>query len=611
MIPPRCMSNSSPLTRSRAPEKYAQPDTLSNTHYIGGSPVRNDTSAADTIRAAHRNSDFDSVSKRRNRADSPRRLEPSKKQRDVSPSSEDASDRDNRTQRARAEAHAEGGQTDTLLDKNAFSLENDPYAVDPELTVHLVEMYFAHVDNIVLPRLHILQWLKTSPNKCTNEKAILYAMLATGSVFAGPSYEKVGKECSRIANTPMTHQTGTIRVSSIIRKLLQACYHYTQDDHENSAECVGSAARKVATMHLNTEDGCLEDASSEGQRFEFGMSATQLTECKRRLFWSVFKCDRLSRETACMLRSEDVFLRLPCSDKTYESGAPSNAPFFANDIAESSGAQTGSSSDASPMAWLLPVLAVYGDVGDFMFRASHRSDATYRDAYEAFYTSTHKRLQEWLENLPDTFEYKLGNLERSLREGYGDTFILAHLLYHFTLAKLNRYVRHRLIPDSVVRNIRAANKHGHQILRIVNALQDTIATSPAIADADTPYACSNPFVGHVVLAAIDIVSAGGLDSDLRATQNEIYGALAYLRTLERYWLPIHGVLRDCETRYYQVENVVKSPRNARSGCWLGRKWGIKSPLVSMGEARDDCIYGLGEQEADEAEQRYYDAFIEA
>jgi len=489
------------------------------------------------------------------------------------------------------------------------TLEDDPFLTHRDLTLHLLDLYFAHFNNAtycLYPRHHFLEWLETSRDKCQNERMVLYAMLAMGSVYADESVAGFGKQCARTAMDAQYSQVGRMNMCMVQSKILLGLYSFARGDYTAAWEISGSAIRAATYLRLHTEGGCLDSSASAGlPRFEFSLSGTQLAECKRRTFWSVFFMDRLSQAPMIVLKPEDVFVRLPCTEEMYERSIPSEAPFLNNNIIDPVKALLTPASPLAPMAWHALVAAVWGDVLDFIARAPHRAELSYRESYEAFYVDISNRLHGWLTRLPDHLQYTETNLARAIQHGYAGTYVSMHALYHLSSMKLNRCLRHAWAPDAIKRNIRAAHEHGHHMLQIMRGLQvarrDIVPPGISGQKGDD-YTFSTPFVGYATLAAVDIVSAGAPDSQLATTLDEIRSGLSGLQELSRFWNAAKNQFRACETRFYQIQNILTNPARARSGAWLGREWGLEKSLDSECGTEDDCIYGLGDNTG------YFDAF---
>ena len=564
---------------------------------------------------SNRDTEPDPLNKRRTREDTSPPNVPNKKHRSASP-----------IYAAVDTAHAPEDTTQTVCAapialpspqgdgrKTALSWEDDPYEIDPGITLRLLNLYFAHVNNAVyciFPRGHFLNWVKACSGKYQNERMLLYAMLAMASIFAEDELSGIGKECARIAEDALLNKVGRPHHTVAQTRMLVALYHHAKGAIELAWENSGSAIRTITYLRLNTEDGCWDDSEVTTQaRFEFGFSRDQLAECKRRTFWAGFTMDRYCGATTCSIKPEDAFVRLPCTDDMYEQGMPSDAPYFGNEIIDPTAAIITASSPLAPMAWLVIVAATWGDVLDFLLRAPYRSPATYRDAYESFYGDIGNRLQGWSTRLPEHLQYNEANLDRSIQQGYAGTFISMHALYHFSLIKLNRCLRHSEVPAAVGRNIRTAHRHGHQVLQMMNALCHANRTILGHADGQpATYTFSTPFPGYVTLAAIDVVGAGGPDSNLKTTIDEIGAGLDCLRELSVYWNSAKEQERACRKRLLQIQKVTTGPIRTRSGAWLGSNWGQELSLESGITSEDDCIYGLGTSK--EAIETYFGALKE-
>lgn len=498
-----------------------------------------------------------------------------------------------------------------------FAWEDDPYTVDPELTLHLLDLYLSHVNNAsycMFPARHFISWVKSSPHKCQTERMVLYAMLAIASIFADDRLSGYGKEFARIAGDAMATQIGKVSVGIAQTKLLLSLYHFSRGATDFAWDYCGSAVRTIMYLRLNTEEGCKDDRESRKQtRFEFMFTREQLAECKRRTFWSTFLMNRLGGAQTCVqastIKPRDIFVRLPCTDEMYDQGIVSDAPYFLNDVIDPTRCLMTAASPLAPMSWLIHVAAIWGDVNDFIFSAPHQSEASYEEKYESFYNETWNRLNGWSTRLPDHLQYNTAVLDRSIQEGYAGTFISMHGLYYLSLMKLNRCLQHGLVPHLARRNIRTAHSYGHQMLQMmsdVHSARREIA-APGGGQPHT-FSLSTPFPGYAILAAIDIVTAGASDSNIKTTLDELEGGLECLRELSKYWNSSLDQLNACQKRLYQIQNVVRAPQNAKSGAWLERNWGMEEPLEGNLDAAHDCIHGLGD--STEAKRFYFEAFDE-
>ncbi|KAK4501369.1 hypothetical protein PRZ48_007177 [Zasmidium cellare] len=483
------------------------------------------------------------------------------------------------------------------------SIEEDPFSMEPQMTVHLVERYFAAVNNstyCIFPPHHFMRWLTAYPRKCQNERMVLYAMIALGSVFADGQYAGYGKHCAGIATDAALAKASRLSMPLVQTRLILGLYQFAKGAYSSAWDYVGSGINAATYLRFHTEAGCKDDNEPvQKERNEFALSKEQLIECKRRTLWSGFLMDRYCGAAHSLINPQDIFIQLPCTDETYERGLVSKAPFYNNGIIDPSQAIITPSSDISPMGWLTLVAAKWGDVVNYISRAVHRSPMSYEEAYEQFYEKTRAALQDWKACLPEYLQLSQANIERSIHEGYVGPLTSMHVLYHLSFLKMNRFVRHECISKSIARNVLATHRHAHELLQVLSFLGNAKEALQRKGH-HTELTLTTPFVGYAVLAAVDVVGAGGLDSNLKTTLDLINCGLQSLRELGGYWDSARDQHKACEKRYYQIHNVLKHPFTAHSGCWLGREWGVDSSLEREFKPEDDCIYGV-------SSRHYFDA----
>lgn len=482
----------------------------------------------------------------------------------------------------------------------------DPFAVEPEVTLQVLDHFFQDVNNAtygMFPRHHFMQWVRGCPEKSQNEKLLLYAMLAIGSIFAEDTHAAFGQQCAHVAADALQHTQGRYSMAVVQGRLLLGLFHFAKEASEVGWDYIGAGVDAALYLQYNTEDGCSRNDTSANARSEFGLSAEQLLECKRRTLWSAFMMDRYCGNRSTLVNPKDIFLRLPCLDDSFERGLKSEAPHYDNGIIDPAKANVTPASPISPMGWLCLMTAIWGDVVDFVYRAPHRSPVTYKEEYERFYEQTAAALQNWSARLPEQLKSSRANVERSIKGAYAGPYVSMHILYHLCWVKMNRFVRHSLVPSLITRNIRATHHHSHELLQVLSTLR---AAKWDMAEKDghiASFSFTTPFAGYAILAAIDVVGAGGLDTHLKSTLDLISCGLESLRELARYWNSARDQDKACEKRYYQIHNVLKHPFTARSGCWLGREWGVHSSLEKEFSEEDDCIYGADDR-------MYFDALRE-
>lgn len=476
--------------------------------------------------------------------------------------------------------------------------EDDPYLADPDTVAYLLDRYFCHVNragHCFFPRHSFMRWVRDGTDKFQDEQMVLSAMLAAGCLFADDCVSDVESRCVKYATDAVAARVGTQSLLLVQAKLLLGLYYFARGLHGLAWEHNGSAIRSCSSpgLHLNKEDERFEFKQDKNVRTPFALTHAQLAECRRRTFWSCFLVDRFEEGTLCALVPQDIFVRLPCTDDMYERSVSSDAPYYYNGIIDPSKTILTPTSPVCPMGWLAFVAARWGDVLNFTNRAIYRAHDNYKEVYKTFYAETENALQGWSSRLPDYLQYNDSNLARSITEGHADVYISMHALYLFTLIRLNRYIRHALMPDLVVRNIRETYNHAHSLLAMMAKLfmirREVAAPSH---DARSDGGLSMPFLGFMVFSAIDVVGAGGLEPNLGSALDVMSAGLDCLRDLARVWETAKDQLKASEKRYYQIKNVLERPYKARSGAWLGPEWGMKDPLDNEFGLEYDCIYGL-------------------
>ncbi|KAK4565814.1 hypothetical protein LTR86_003663 [Recurvomyces mirabilis] len=594
----------------RAPIQSGLPEsTPAPTSWHSGmsSPVCKGTSNTSPMRSK----DFDPevVSKRRSRDDPSPPDVPTKKQRSTSP---------NAVAHAGATSHNDtyGAMASSNMAKMVqrsdpmLTWDEDPYNVDSALTMHVLDLYFTHINNAAYTfysKPQFMAWVASEKDKCQLERMALYSILAVGSLFAGDQYSGFGKCCAEIAKGAVAQKIGTFNLAVVHARLLLSLYHAARGSDGMAWDYAGSAIRTClsSTLGYQTEEACLY-RDQDQHRIEFGLAPNQLAECRRRTFWSCFLLDRFAYGSTCTISTADIFVRLPCTDGDYDRGLASNAPHFNNGIIDPQKAQLQPQSPVSPMAWLCLISSIWGDVLNFSNRTVHRPSNAFSEAYETFYVETYNRLHSWSSCLPEYLQYTENNLARSVHTGYGPIFVSAHALYHFTFMRLNRCVKFQCFGQTrVERNIRAAHMAANALLDMMHSLR--LLKRPSHDGGYDPVdsVISAPYLGNSILSAIDIISAGGFDSHIGRTLDSVGGGVECLREAATYWNTARNHFSSSQKRLLSMQNIMTRPTKTQAGAWLGRKWGMKDPLEKdfVNNRNHDCIYGL----EDQMHNSYFDA----
>ena len=225
----------------------------------------------------------------------------------------------------------------------------------------------------------------------------------------------------------------------------------------------------------------------------------------------------------------ELFLRLPTHERDYEAGREMPTPAFGGeDVREVH------TTEQSPMALLVEVTSIWGDVTGNSYRSVNRVPAVYVEYYEDYFRRTKARMRAWKESLPDHLKYSRANIQRAITEGYFTDFYILQAVYHLVGMKLGRTGRVDILPDHVKRrNLRMTRAYASRFLRVIHALAMQIYKSPS---DDVDLALSQPFPGYVILNACDVISAGGRMADLNSmTNHELNDAKMVLEQGAKFW----------------------------------------------------------------------------
>ena len=244
------------------------------------------------------------------------------------------------------------------------------------------------------------------------------------------------------------------------------------------------------------------------------------------------------------------------------------------------------------MAYLVLIASVWGDIATGVVRSTHRSRERYEERYSDFYATSQHRLDSWTALLPDDFSYSQTNLDRSVKTGYFQTFVAMHTLYHTAAMKLNRHaIGRRLYPGRVRINIRSANLHAQQLLRMMQALA---ARRDRVPDAPQPY--SAPFAGCAISLACEILSAKGLTGDIPELLSLFEGGMAVLDELKPFWSSARAQKNGIVARAGRLDDILRqrgqdaTMAHSDDPAPNTETFYISEPMTTQTVSEDDLIY---------------------
>lgn len=176
---------------------------------------------------------------------------------------------------------------------HSFSWANDPYEVDPEITMHYIDTYFIHINAAtycIFPRKLFTRWMKTEKAKSPDDLMIVYTVLAMGSIFSSRAERKhEGSLFSKIARYAVEKNHGNFSIQLIQSRLLLAFYHFALGETHKAWDFGGMGFRVASGLKLNLEEGVTDIGDEDVM--EYGLNRHALAECRRRTFWSAYIMD--------------------------------------------------------------------------------------------------------------------------------------------------------------------------------------------------------------------------------------------------------------------------------------------------------------------------------
>lgn len=191
------------------------------------------------------------------------------------------------------------------------------------------------------------------------------------------------------------------------------------------------------------------------------------------------------------------------------------------------------------MSFLIHILSIFGDISLHVVRLAQTPLDSYVRLAEELHTDIIRRTDDWSQKLPEHLTFSAANMERAVQAKKMDAFISVHMLYHATLMKLYRHARYQSIRSEIlVQYIHRARYHSVEILRIATAVMQHASDQLSRANTEAPSSkmtVFSPFLGYVILSAVDVLSAASLMTDLPGCISLIRGSLGLVQLLGRQW----------------------------------------------------------------------------
>lgn len=397
-----------------------------------------------------------------------------------------------------------------------FSWRSDPYEVDRDLTFYYLEKYFTHADSAtysILPRKQFTRWVRTSRSKSSDDKMLLYVILAMGTVYAG----RPGADEHRLLFVDIVYEAllkhgDTFNLQLVQTRLILALFAFSQGQYNRAWDSCGSAVRVAFGLKFNTEEGVA--AMGEHEEPDFGLDYTELVECRRRTFWSAYIMDCFNgccSGSVTTISREDCHLRLPCAPTMAKSGDSSCAPYSFDSLSNGhNGAGNHTNgyetlSQVGPLGFLVEIATIFNQVVSRVSRIKSQASTKSSVSFDTFFHDTTRRLSLW--------DKSMTSHSRKNQEGVDNPESVSglHILYHYTTLVLHRYIRYTDLDQLQISvHAKGAYTHARLMLELVQRLSNNEETDGPLFRFGT----TSPLAGFAITAALDVITATGTYSDL-------------------------------------------------------------------------------------------------
>lgn len=403
------------------------------------------------------------------------------------------------------------------------------------LVADLISVFFKHVPETaycMFPEGPFKAWVLSVSEKSADDMMLVYTILALGTVFSLKSEHKsFGARFAAVSRFACDNSRFSLQL--VQSRVLLALYYFANNNAEDAWDFCGAALRAASGLKLNLEMEKTDDAYRKS--YPYGLTRAGFAECRRRTFWSCYLMDRFNGFCSghlSIVQSDDVFLRLPCDVKSFESQLDIQNPYFdpATPPIQNINWTIGS------MAYLINITTIWGHVMANVYRTSQRpSPTTTRNSFPAFYEDATRRLRIWNDALPACYTFSAENLARASSEGKLGTFMMMHTVYNTTAMKLNRYIQqYNLTNSQLAHHVAVSKQHAEDLLRMVDTLT-ALKASASPRHGDVPTKFSSPFVGYAIVSAIDILTAKITANAIPNRLMSFQGAQSILAELAQFW----------------------------------------------------------------------------
>jgi hypothetical protein len=430
----------------------------------------------------------------------------------------------------------------------------NPFDVDEQFSTELLSIYFGNIRSTslaFLPEKPFLRWISNRGVKKSQEDILLiYAMLSVASIFSSrPDMKERAAEFAELSKLACPKE---LTLQTVQARILFGFYFEAMGQFNHAWDYLGAALGAASSLGMNIEQS-LTSPTFNTSTNPYGLTATGLAECRRRTFWSCYICDRIGSYLdgrLSAIRSEDIFLRVPCNEESFESQTDVSTPYFEPSATPS---QLRFSATGA-MACYINIATVWGDVMSTSFRNTQRSEtltdnpreSTGQGVLPGSYTTLKARLDDWRSSLPSDLSYSVHNLEQHAANGHIGTFAAMHTLYYMSHIQLNRTTEKTArLDSSQLSQVKGLTIEYAEIL--LELIIDVAKAKARLRDVGL----LSPITGDAMVLVYDVLSesATHYPSKFSTLRDQFSGPLVVLNELSTVWVRVNEQRRRLMERF--------------------------------------------------------------
>jgi hypothetical protein len=478
-----------------------------------------------------------------------------------------------------------------------------------------ITSFFVNIDSTMvlrfLPERVFKSWVvEETYTRSPEDKMLGYSLLALGVALQGHRREDqtrmwldamtarhaqsqaTGYAESRTMGHPAENQTVRLSLQLVQCRIALAVFYLIMGRPFEASEFSSSACGAALQLQLNKELHQSDDATLTV--FPFNMSRAGFAESRRRTFWSCFMLDRLMgphSKRPAMLNADDIFIRLPAGDESFEEQADAVMPLYAPMVPK---LVKGSDQAEGVCGHVVQMVDLWTEIMAGIYRSAYRpptSDADFVEWNDRVRTS----LSLWEESLPESLGFNEDNMEAALRTGNLASFVSMHVLFHHATIKLHRHVHpaQLLPPEAKSEHLVRVRDHATKILEVATQGDLFLRVVESTTTTLLPTVCV------AVLEAVDVLSAEGSLSQLSGLVGLGAGARPVIEAMAGVWEEVRQVqLVRIDSRLNKLRWIQERGSEAsspRTGCRIfarktesGTEGGPAAAAAAAAEEEELC-----------------------